>query len=177
MIDMKKNDEKGFTLVEILIAIVVLAIGVLAMGQMQIASIRGNSIANTLTEATTLAQDRMENLIGLFYTDPLNNDSDADGNRPVQDGDNNGIDDDDEGTFVDGINNFGLDDNPLDNTSPAAADHSDPNNPVDGRYNIFWNIALDYPVNNTKKIRVIVTWTDKGAQRRVSITSMKADII
>ena len=126
MIDMKKNDEKGFTLVEILIAIVVLAIGVLAMGQMQIASIRGNSIANTLTEATTLAQDRMENLIGLSYNDL------------------------------------------------TAGSHPGPNNPI---YNISWNITLDYPINNTKEIRVIVTWLDKDLTKTVSITSIKADII
>jgi len=167
MIDMKKNDEKGFTLVEILIAIVVLAIGVLAMGQMQIASIRGNSIANTLTEATTLAQDRMENLIELSYNDNGLSDTDNDGTN--QDANNDGVDDNG--------GNFGLDDTPLDNTSPAAADHPDPNNPIGGVYSIFWNIALDHPINNTKEIRVIVNWTDKGLTKTVSITSIKADII
>jgi len=71
MIDMKKSNEKGFSLIEILIAITVFAIGILAVGGMQIAAIKGNSFANDLTKATTLAQDRMEELIGLSYTDPL----------------------------------------------------------------------------------------------------------
>jgi type IV pilus assembly protein PilV len=146
MIDMKKSNEKGFTLVEILIAITVFAIGILAVGRMQVTAIKGNYFANDLTKATTLAQDRMEKLIGLSYIDPLNNDTNANGKA-------------------------GLDD------TSAAADHNDPNNPVDGRYNIFWNIASNCPINNTKNIRVIVSWTDKGAQKRVSITSMKADII
>ena len=144
MIDMKKSNQKGFSLIEILIAITVFAIGILAVGNMQITAIKGNSFANDLTKATTLAQDRMEELIGLSYTDTLNNDTNANGKA-------------------------GLDD-----ANVITADHSNPNNPVDGRYNIFWNIATDYPINNTKEIRIIVRWTDRGAQKRVSITSMKA---
>jgi type IV pilus assembly protein PilV len=146
MIDMKKSNQKGFSLIEILIAITVFAIGILAVAGMQIAAIKGNSFANDLTKATTLAQDRMEELIGLSYADPLLDDTN-------------------------GNSHAGIDD------ANATADHNDSNNPVDGRYNISWNIAPDHPINNTKEIRVIMTWTDKGAQKRVSITSMKADII
>ena len=146
MIDMKKSNQKGFSLIEILIAITVFAIGILAVGKMQIAAIKGNSFANDLTKATTLAQDRMEELIGFPYDDTDLDDTDTD-------------------------DKAGLDD------TNATADHNDSNNPVDGRYNIFWNIATDHPINNTKEIRVIVRWTDRGTQKRVSITSMKADII
>ena len=174
MIDMKRSNEKGFSLIEIMIAITVFAIGILAVGKMQITAIKGNSFANDLTRAATLAQDRMEKLISLPYeidpavnTDPLD-DTDADGDGPGQDGNNNGIDDDDDGIFVDGINNFGLDD-----ANAITADH----NAVDGRYNIFWNIATNHPINNTKEIRVIVRWTDRGAQKRISITSMKRNPI
>ena len=159
MIDMKINNEKGFSLIEILIAITIFAIGMLAVGKMQITAIKGNYFANDLTEATTLAQDRMEKLIGLPYSDPLNFDNDVDGTN--QDLDNDGVDD--------SGNNFGLDD-----ANTTTADQSDT---VDGRYNIFWNIATDHPIDNTKEIRVIVTWTDRGAPKSVSITSMKADII
>jgi type IV pilus modification protein PilV len=144
MIDMKKSNQKGFSLIEILIAITVFAIGILAVGRMQITAIKGNSFANDLTKATTLAQDRMEELIGLSYDDTDSLDD---------------TDTDDEA---------GLDD------TNAAADHNDPNNPVDGRYNIFWNIATDYPINNTKTIKVIVRWTDRGTPKGVSITSIKA---
>ena len=153
MIDMKISDEKGFSLIEILIAITVFAIGILAVGKMQIAAIKGNSFANDLTKATTLAQDRMEKLIGLPYEiDPTVNTDPLDDTNPP-----NGP--------------AGLDD------TNATADHNDPNNPVDDRYNIFWNIATDHPINNTKEIRVIVRWTDRGAQKRISITSMKRNPI
>ena len=146
MIDMKKGNEKGFSLIEILIAIAVFAIGILAVGKMQITAIKGNYFANDITKATTLAQDRMERLISLSYADSLNDDADGDGTA-------------------------GLDD------TNATADHNDPNNPIDGRYNISWNIDSDYYINNTKTIRVIVKWTDKGVPRSMSLTSMKADII
>jgi len=152
MIKMKKSNEKGFTLIEILIAIVVFAIGILAVGKMQIAAIKGNYFANDLTRATTLAQDRMEKLISLSYIDNDLLDTDGDGTNQAL--------------------NFGLDDN-----TTVTADHNDPNNPVDSRYNIFWNIAPDYPINNTKTIKVIVKWTDKGTPKEVKITSMKADVI
>jgi hypothetical protein len=66
------------------------------------------------------------------------------------------------------------DDTGLDDNTTATADHNDPNNPVYGKYNIFWNIATDYPINNTKTIRVIVRWTDRGTSKKVSITSIKA---
>jgi type IV pilus modification protein PilV len=143
MIDMKISNEKGFSLIEILIAITVFAIGILAVGKMQITAIKGNSFANDLTTATTLAQDRMEKLICLSYIDD------------------------------DLLDTNGNDDTGLDADANATADHKY----VDGRYNIFWNIATDYPISNTKEIRVIIRWTDKGAPKKVSITSMKADII
>ena len=135
MIDMKISDERGFSLIEILIAITVFAIGILAVGKMQIATIKGNSFANDLTKASTLAQDRMERLIGLSYTDSL-----------------------------------------LGDANTTATDHKDPNNPVDRRYDIFWNIDPDNLIDGTKTIKVIVRWTDKGAEKSCNITSVKADI-
>jgi type IV pilus assembly protein PilV len=142
IIDMNRDSQRGFTLIEILIAITIFAIGILAVGSMQVAAIKGNSIANDLTEATTLAQDRMEKLIGLPYTD------------------------------ADLLDTNGNQDNGLDDTD-ATADHNDAND----RYNIFWNVATNYPIDNTKKIRVIVTWIYKGTLKEVKITSMKADVI
>ncbi len=139
-------DEKGFSLIEILIAITVFAIGILALGKMQITSIKGNSFGNELTRAITLAQNKAEELTGLPYDDPLTKDTN-----------DNGI--------------GGLDDTQSGNNVIADG------NQVNGRYNISWNIANDYPINNTKTIRVIVTWSIRGNLKNTSITSMKADII
>jgi len=66
---MKINDERGFTLLEIIIAISILTIGLLAVATMQITAIRGNNFAYIRTEGSTLAQDKMEELIALPFDD------------------------------------------------------------------------------------------------------------
>ena len=53
---------KGFTLIEVLVAIVVLSVALLALAGLQIISIRSNSFGNRMTEATTLARDLMEEM-------------------------------------------------------------------------------------------------------------------
>jgi len=58
----KKGESKGFTLLEVLIAIVMLSVALLALGGLQIISIRGNSFGNHMTEAITLAKDLMEEM-------------------------------------------------------------------------------------------------------------------
>jgi len=68
---------KGFSLLEVLIGLVVLAIGILAIAGMQIVSIRANYFSGSLTQATVLAQDKIEetrntsfeNLINGTFTD------------------------------------------------------------------------------------------------------------
>lgn len=62
-----KNRENGFTLVEIMIAVMVLAIAFLAMYQMQTMAIRGNEIGNQVTIATMLAQDKLEEIRNTDY--------------------------------------------------------------------------------------------------------------
>jgi prepilin-type N-terminal cleavage/methylation domain-containing protein len=63
------SGEKGFTLVEVLIGLVILAIGILAIAGMQITSIRGSSFSNNLTQASVIAQERLEFLKSLPLTD------------------------------------------------------------------------------------------------------------
>ena len=53
---------KGFTLLEMLIAMIILCVALLGLGQMMLLSIRGTSFGNKVTEATTFAQDKMEEL-------------------------------------------------------------------------------------------------------------------
>jgi Tfp pilus assembly protein PilV len=46
-----------------MIAMVILAIALLGLAGLQIVSVRGNSLASQITEATTIAQDQLEQLI------------------------------------------------------------------------------------------------------------------
>jgi len=58
----KCRDQKGFTLLEMLIAVTLIAIGLLATASMQGVALRSNSIANRLTVANLLAQKVIEDL-------------------------------------------------------------------------------------------------------------------
>ena len=153
--------EAGFTLMEILIAIAILAFGLLAVATMQAWSIKGNSQAIGITEGITLAQDKIEEFISLDYNHTDLSDTDNDGTTQDTAPDD-GVDDDG--------GNFGLDNTT--GAGTAAADHTDSY----GRYDIYWNVAVDEPINNIKTIRVIVEWTDRLATKRATVDFMKADI-
>jgi type IV pilus assembly protein PilV len=60
--------DKGYTLVEVMIAIVIFAVGILAAWALQHASTRGNTGARNLTIAAACASDRLEQLTHLPYT-------------------------------------------------------------------------------------------------------------
>ena len=138
-----KND--GFTLIEVLGAILVLGLGILALNRSQISTLNTNLFANELTQATKLAQERIETLTSLPYADPLLNDTDGDGTG--QDADFDGVDDN--GGFF-GLTHYG---------TPVA--EVPDQTQVSGRYTVYWNVAIDQPITGTKTIRVIVRWTGK----------------
>nr|NJM02672.1 hypothetical protein [Desulfobacula sp.] len=72
----KDNRQSGFTLIEILIAILLLIIGILGVGVMQNTSIEGNNTANNLTAAATWGSDALETLMARSYThDDLTDDN------------------------------------------------------------------------------------------------------
>ncbi len=62
-------NDKGFTLIEVLIALILLAVGLLAVAGMQLSSVRGNFFSNYLTQASYVVQDRLEVLDDLTYDD------------------------------------------------------------------------------------------------------------
>ncbi|MDW7773827.1 MAG: type IV pilus modification protein PilV [Desulfobulbaceae bacterium] len=68
---MKKScsNQEGFTLIEALIAMVVLTIGILTLITMQTTSIKGNAKARNLTTASAWGQDRIERLFAMDYDD------------------------------------------------------------------------------------------------------------
>jgi type IV pilus assembly protein PilV len=62
-------NQKGFTLIELLIGLIILAIGLLGIAGMQITSVKGNIFSSSVTQAVNLAQDKLEYLKNLSYTD------------------------------------------------------------------------------------------------------------
>jgi len=81
----KRN--RGFTLIEALIAMAIFSIGILAVGSMQLWNTKNNTTGNLTTQATMLARQKVEELknedIGVLtsgtYSDP-NNPVDENGN-------------------------------------------------------------------------------------------------
>ena len=155
--------ETGYTLVEVLVALGILSFGLLAVATMQVTAIKTNARASTLSQGITLVQAKAEELMNLPYSDLVNLDADGDGTN--QDADFDGNDDDG--------GNFGLNDT-VDGGGNVIADDSQLN--VNGRYNIYWNVAVNEPAANSTRIRVIVTWTERGKDKRISLDFVRANL-
>jgi len=144
-----RKRQAGFTLVEVLIALGVFSIGVLSFYALQVRSVDGNAKADRLMNQLAESSDRVERFMSLAYSD-----SELD---------------DDGGGVSDGIAG-------LDNQTAATADGSLVTD--DGLYTLYWNVVVDYPMKNTKKIRVIAERNSGlGAGRKVVIDYYKTDKI
>jgi prepilin-type N-terminal cleavage/methylation domain-containing protein len=150
---MVKRNEQGFTLVEVLISLAIFAFGILAVINMQLLSTSINVKSRGMTEGIVTAQNKIEELSALPYTDALLTDRTT-------------------GANVGGIGAAGLDDFPATDADVDNADHSDFTAP---RYSIFWNVEDDTPFTDTKTIRVIVRWVDKGVFQNFSIDMVKSN--
>jgi type IV pilus assembly protein PilV len=62
------KEREGFTLLEVLIAMLILSVGLLGMASLTVGIINGNKFSNDTTTATTLAQDRFEDIQIMDYS-------------------------------------------------------------------------------------------------------------
>ncbi|BCS97148.1 hypothetical protein DSLASN_27800 [Desulfoluna limicola] len=69
--------EKGFALIEVMVALVIFAVGIMAVLGMQITSISGGHKARNMTEAANIGANAMESLLATDYA------ALADGNNTV----------------------------------------------------------------------------------------------
>ena len=63
------HSEAGFTLIEVIVAIAIFTIGILSVSAMQITSIKGNSMANGLSQASVYAADKIEKVMAMPYSE------------------------------------------------------------------------------------------------------------
>jgi prepilin-type N-terminal cleavage/methylation domain-containing protein len=144
MISKKINNKRGFTVVELLVAVVVMSIAFAGLATMEVACINGTSIANNVTTGITLAQDKMEELKSLHLDDPELDDNNPSNNADLR---------------------AGVEDYTVEGAVSTADDgHRDEDIDADGNpggmYTRSWNIAEDTPIDGEKTIVVIVTWKD-----------------
>ena len=88
------DDQRGFTIVEVLIAMAIFAIGILGVAAMQLTSVKSNASAGNLTANTFVGEDRVETIMSVPYSDPTQ--LNAGTYTPAQDAD--GVDNDSDGT-------------------------------------------------------------------------------
>ncbi len=87
---MKKiKNNKGFTLIELMVAMVVLAFGILGFMFLQTRSIEGRVFSREMNRCITLAQERMDRLMAADYDDPML----AAGTHPTVAEDTDGVND------------------------------------------------------------------------------------
>jgi type IV pilus assembly protein PilV len=153
------GNERGFSLLEVMLGMVIFMIGMLGVIAMQVAMVRGTDFSAKVTEAATLAANRLERLMVLNYSDTDLDDTDADGTN--QDANNDGVDDDG--------GNFGLDD------TGNQADHQSAGVGTNGVFNVYWNVAVDEPAAKCKTVRVIVSWSEKGNARQIAMTGVRTN--
>jgi len=147
------DDEKGFSLIEVLAGITIFMFGMLGVAALLIATVRDNSFSSNLSEATLLASTRMDILLSVAYTDSMLTDADGDGAAGL----------DHSGCAVGG----GCGD---------APDHNDLNVGKNNNFDVYWNVADNELAPGTKTVNVIVTWSDRdNPNRRQSFRVVRGD--
>jgi len=170
----RKGSQQGFSLVEVLVAILLLTVGILALAQMQTKAVASNAFGNQLTQATFLAQDKMEELRLLnecfleVSAKPqiswTGEDQDvvANYNSQLSDTVDNWSETDTDGDLIPDQFSWQLatpDHTNSDGSSGAA-------NPIDvtgatvssGGFTRTWYVVDDRPTVKAKTVRVLVTW-------------------
>jgi prepilin-type N-terminal cleavage/methylation domain-containing protein len=159
------KNEKGFTLLEVMIAVCVLGVGLLAIASMQLGAVNANAKASGVSEASALAEFQMETLMSLPYRFNLANDN----QNPTDLQDTNGdgaagllFPFPDATPIFDPANLAGwIVANPPDIQRTITRNKRD--------YTIFWNVATDAEIEDTKTVHITVGWDDGDIGRKITM--------
>jgi type IV pilus modification protein PilV len=169
-----QHEQQGFSMLEVLVAILLLTVGLLALAKMQTHAVASNSFGSQLTAATFLAQDKVEELrllnecyLGVIATPQVNWTAD---DQAVVTNYNNQLSD-----VVDNWTETDTDSDGIPDQFQwvvGSADHTNADgpegvaNPIDakkeatltGGYTRTWYLVDDRPTVKAKTVRVRVTW-------------------
>lgn len=135
------KESAGFTLIEVLIALVIFAIGILGVAALQSGSIRGNTSARGVTDIAVIATDRLEMLRSLPYDHPALATGVYVLNQAADRVDNN-------------YNGQIDEDVPADETGPLT---------------IQYTVTTDWPIERTKTVSVTVTHAGASVRKQVTM--------
>ena len=143
----KSDDQGGFTLIEVLIAMAIFAVGILGVAAMQLTSVKGNTSAGNVTANTFVGEDRVETIMSVSYNNMAT--LSAGTHAPPQ--------------GADGV----------DNDSDGQTDEAGETGPI----TVFYTVADDTPVLKTKTVIYTVTRTHAFGQKTTTFIEVIPEII
>jgi type II secretory pathway pseudopilin PulG len=165
---------RGFTIIEALVAMVVITIGSIGMMSLMSTGQRLNADARQMTRAIAVGQDLLGQIALWQYTDPR-----------LAAGATGGVDITDETLKFQNQDSPPYDHSDAELISPPDADpnfNGISNASLDGVYERYWNVAYvdDSNANGVwdgVRVAVIVRWRQTGVWRRVVLTGFKPNTV
>ncbi|HVO19474.1 MAG TPA: prepilin-type N-terminal cleavage/methylation domain-containing protein [Anaeromyxobacter sp.] len=163
---------RGFTLLEVMVAMVVLLIGSLGVLSVQAYGVRMNEDGRVMTRATELAQD----LIAQMQTWDYNNDARLLNVNAANDGSiASPLYSDPDGQFEGTVTSAMYDHEESELEASPLGWNGVPSASLPTGFTRYWNIAeLDYDANGAllgRRVAAIVRWDRNGLGRRIVVTT------
>lgn len=144
---LKSDDQGGFTLIEVLIAMAIFAVGILGVAAMQLTSVKGNTSAGNVTANTFVGEDRVETIMSVSYNNMAT--LSAGTHVPAQ--------------GADGV----------DNDSDGQTDEAGETGPI----TVSYTVADDTPVLKTKTVIYTVTRSHAFGRKTTTFIEVIPEII
>lgn len=175
--------QRGFTIVEVMITIVIFSIGILGAMSMQTRAVTTNAASRKSTLAIEYASDTMELLmhINASLDDKYLVDDDGDGTVDEADEEDDGIDNDNDGTVDNEVVWHQLPEFAVGTGYSRGAAYLPENAYYDSIFNLTWNITdidcdvVAPPAFDAKRIDITVTW-DNG-NRTMQLSNLRTSIL
>jgi prepilin-type N-terminal cleavage/methylation domain-containing protein len=155
------DNHAGFTLLELLIALVVLAFGLMGVSGMIVSSVRGNAFGNQMMQANALAQKKIEDLRNVDYKNLYKTCGSAGypvvcGDPPATMATDDSLPPVDNGTTGDDLTGGA-------NDGIWTYKYNDAVNPLPAGMTLVWGVKRNYPQPSLIWMTACVVWGGIGA--------------
>ncbi len=164
----------GFTLLELLIALVVLAFGLMGVAGMILTSVKGNKFGSNMMLATSLAQDKIEELRNRDYRN-LFGTCDTAGFPVVCGSPPENMPLDEAGIVLEAPNDSGTDGDELTGGSSDGLwtyKYNYPAKPLPAGMTLVWGVKRNYPQPRLIWLMALAQWDEKGKVHTVRVESV-----